>query len=274
MLSAGAGETREAYLPWGEYIRVKAGDVIGNSILKLGVYELAVSEVLWRLLDEGESFIDVGGNIGYMTSLMSAKTGSQGRGMAFEPHPEIFARLQTNVGNRKGVEVFQCALGRSGGKLMLLEPDAFSGNEGTARLAREANKLTDGIEVSVLKLDDLIADDASIGVMKVDVEGAELEVFQGADRLLRSHQIRDIVFEDFGDFPSACVVFLRERGYSIYRISKGFTRVRYWDPSSPSAKDDGLPWEPVNYAATVDVTRLAERLRPRGWQVLMGKRSI
>ena len=69
-------------LPWGKSLEVKPGDAIGQSIIKLGVYELSVSEALWRLLDTGDTFVDAGANIGYMSSLMAARVGRRGNGFA------------------------------------------------------------------------------------------------------------------------------------------------------------------------------------------------
>ena len=64
-------------------------ETIGRAILRLGVYDLCVSESICRLLDPGESAIDVGANLGYMTSLMAAKAGKCGSVESFEPHPDL-----------------------------------------------------------------------------------------------------------------------------------------------------------------------------------------
>ena len=44
-----------------------------------GIYDLIVTEILWRLINKGEIAVDVGANIGYMTSLMAAKVASSGK---------------------------------------------------------------------------------------------------------------------------------------------------------------------------------------------------
>src|SRR4051812_45060416 len=58
-------------LPWGLDLNVLPDEAIGASIARTGVFELHVSETIWRLLDRGELAVDVGANIGYMTSLMA-----------------------------------------------------------------------------------------------------------------------------------------------------------------------------------------------------------
>src|ERR687886_1998553 len=73
-----SGEFEKIRLPWGVDIRVRPTETIGSSICRLGVYDLTVSEVIWRLLEPGEQAVDVGANIGYMTSLMAARVGKTG----------------------------------------------------------------------------------------------------------------------------------------------------------------------------------------------------
>src|SRR5579872_6967542 len=70
-----AGAWEEAVLPWGLPIRYHPAEQIGNSIWRLGLYDLCVSETLWRLLDAGETALDVGANFGHMTSVMAVRVG-------------------------------------------------------------------------------------------------------------------------------------------------------------------------------------------------------
>jgi len=72
----------DLHLPWGSSIYVKPGHHIGRAIWHLGLYDLTVSEALWRLVDAGELAVDIGANIGYMTGVMSVKVGSTGRVLA------------------------------------------------------------------------------------------------------------------------------------------------------------------------------------------------
>lgn len=152
-LASNEDSFRKVELPWGGTISVKKSDVIGNAIIRHGVYELSVTEVLWRLLGNGDMFIDVGANIGYMSHLMASRAKS-GFGISFEPHPLVFSRLSENLrafSNR--VKVYQGAVGEEAGRLNLVEPESFDENEGTARLGSNSDK---GIEVEVLKLDDIL----------------------------------------------------------------------------------------------------------------------
>ena len=76
-------------LPWKLQLCIRLDDHIGWSIWRTGVYDLCVTEVLWRLIDKGETSVDVGANIGHMTSVMVKRVGASGKVHAYEAHPEV-----------------------------------------------------------------------------------------------------------------------------------------------------------------------------------------
>src|SRR5689334_912740 len=78
-----------ARLPWGWDLEVHSNDELGQTILYLGVYDLVVSETIWRLTDQGDTALDIGANAGYITSLLAGRVGRSGRVLSFEAHPEI-----------------------------------------------------------------------------------------------------------------------------------------------------------------------------------------
>ncbi len=263
---------------------VNPHETIGKSLLTHGVYELAVSEFLWRLTDPGDHCLDIGANIGYVTSLLAAKAGPSGKVSSFEPHPQVFERLTENVqswnrsagaGSIAPVSSMRLAIGANEGEMDLVEPDGFYQNQGSASLSKVARQSTAKRvkhRVQVQCLDALFQDARQIGIMKIDVEGAEQAVFDGASGLLGGRKIRDILFEDFQPFPSESVSLLRRQGYAIFRVGKAIRGPVLWDPSDPLGLDHSIPWEPVNYLATVNPDRSKARLRPRGWLCLRAKR--
>ncbi|MHC5821300.1 MAG: FkbM family methyltransferase, partial [Nostoc sp.] len=64
-------EFKNANLPWKVKIKISIypNDVVSNAISKYGIYDLSLTEALWRLTSPGETAIDIGANIGYMTSI-------------------------------------------------------------------------------------------------------------------------------------------------------------------------------------------------------------
>jgi len=67
-----SNEFETVFLPWGVSIKVRPNEVIGRAILTTGIYDLSVTEVIYLLLDLGETAVDVGANIGYMTRIKNS----------------------------------------------------------------------------------------------------------------------------------------------------------------------------------------------------------
>src|SRR5262245_15426335 len=76
----------QARLPWNRTIRVSTRDNIGPAVLRLGVYDLVVTEALWRLTDPVDQVVDVGANIGLMTAAFAERAATV---YSFEPHPAL-----------------------------------------------------------------------------------------------------------------------------------------------------------------------------------------
>src|SRR6476659_2673104 len=73
-LQSRRGRREMLHLPWGHEIQFRIDENVGFSLWHLGVYDLVVSEALWRLVHPGEDdAIDAGANLGYMTSLLAAR---------------------------------------------------------------------------------------------------------------------------------------------------------------------------------------------------------
>jgi FkbM family methyltransferase len=157
---------------WGGRVIVDPTRAIGRSIVTTGLFDLAVSEVLARLIDRGDTVIDAGANVGYMTVLAGTAAGRAGRVLAFEPHPELFEVLQRNAAyaSRFGcaIEARQVALGDQQGLASLRIPASFAGNDGLATLVD--GPAARSVPVTVERLDDVV--DGPVSVMKLDVEGS------------------------------------------------------------------------------------------------------
>ena len=80
---------KDVVLPWGLNIKVSTftNDTLGKALLKFGIYDLSLTEVIWRLIEPNETAIDIGANVCYVTSLMSVKVGKAEKVWCFEPNP-------------------------------------------------------------------------------------------------------------------------------------------------------------------------------------------
>jgi FkbM family methyltransferase len=276
MSFARAGQSIETVrLPWGSVIEVNANEGIGRELIRQNVFDIAVTEAAWRLLKAGDIAVDVGANIGYITSLFAAKVGSQGRVESFEPHPRIFARLRKNVHNFKcgtppaTIGLHECALGSRDGAARLFEPSAFRVNEGASTLVTGPDAIgiqdSAGFEIRLARLDTVLAD-SEIALLKVDVEGFEAEVLAGAERLLARQRIRNIVYEAHDCERSPLHSLLSEYGYSVFGIGHDLFGLRI-TPGIAAPKVDRR-WESPSYLATLSPSAVLPSLRARGWQVL------
>jgi FkbM family methyltransferase len=265
-----AGRRDTAQLPWGLPLEVGADEQIGFTILTTGVFDPCVSETIHRLIDPGDLVVDVGANVGYMTSLAAVRAGTNGRVLAFEPHPVVFELLSANVARWNGaaiakIEPQAVALSDRAGKAELNAGRAFHANMGLATLegASEATAEDVLVPVELKRLDELIGEER-IGLMKIDVEGHEPGVLRGSQRLLRSGLIRDVIFEDHNRYPSESTRLVEEAGYRLFSLSNDLFGVNL---GAPAERGQVREWPGPSYLATREPERATERLRTRGWQI-------
>lgn len=186
-------------------------------------------------LRSGMTVFDVGANVGELTLLFSRFAGSGGAVHAFEPSAGAFKRLETVcvAAGRRNVVLNNLALADKKGFIRLhVYPDDFlSFNSQAARPLKDygVNIEPVGIEeISATTVDDYCAEHkiGQIDLLKIDVEGAELQVMRGAETLLKSGRIKCLTFEfgqttfDMGNRPEEIEQYLDEMNYKISNIIK------------------------------------------------------
>lgn len=253
---------------------VDPDDIVGKAIASYGIYDLSLTEAIWRLTFPGEVAIDIGANVGYTTSIMARRVGIQGKVVCFEPNPFTFKDLDKNITNWQQtldwhhIKAHPLALSKETGigKLILSNKnrgEAFVKTNKSDEL-QQNNTQHQEYTVNLARLDEIIQDIESIGVMKIDVEGHELEVLQGAEKLIAKGTIRDLIFEEHNKYPSHVSQYLEKQGYTIFRIWKGF-----WRPLLKKTNQEIThPWEPPNYLATLNPQRALRLFQKYGWYSL------
>lgn len=275
-LRSASGKYETIRLPWGLPIRIQPAEQIGSSIRRLGIHELTTCECVGRLIEPGDLVIDAGANIGQMTSLMALRAGREGQVIAFEPHPIVGNELEHNVAGwqrdprHAPITVQHAALSNCQGAAQLTIPDWFDANHGIAFLAgsRSWNGHTKSCQVPATVLDASVPTARQVGLLKIDVEGHELKVLEGAHRLLAAGLIRDIVFEEIHTPPSPAMLLLEAAGYKLYRLEGKFFGPVLRPLSAPPA--DSVK-DSTNYLATRDAQRALKRISKHGWAVYSGK---
>ncbi len=259
-------ETAEVELPWGALVQVRPAEVIGAQIWYYGIFDLIVAEAIVRLFEPGETALDIGANIGQMTSLMRNLAGPQGRVLSFEPHPGLFAALERNCANAPAkdapVKLHRLGLSDRAGEAFLTFDASWELNQGKANVATTPVPGRANLPVQLARLDELVPAAGRVGVCKVDVEGHEPAVFRGAGGLLTQGNVRDILFEDLAGLPSENSALLAAAGYTIFALRQDF-----W---GPSLRDSTAPASAGNYLATREPERAVHRFAQRGWRALRG----
>jgi hypothetical protein len=159
-------------------------DFADHTRLYLGLYELELNRHLRRLCPPGTTSFDVGGSFGYDALVLAKLSGAPV--ITFEADPIAVARLRTNLalnpGEAANVEVIEGFVG-----------------------ARPPQT----------RLDDVATQRFVPGFLKVDVDGAELEVLRGAEQLLREHGPAVVLETHAPDLEEACGALLAGAGYRV-----------------------------------------------------------
>jgi FkbM family methyltransferase len=266
-----APEAREVVeLPWGASVKVHPRENVGSDIFHYGIFDRIVPEAIYRLADQGEWAVEIGANIGQNCSLMAYRTGSDGRVIAFEPHPEIFQELKGNLALwpeiiQRTIQLENVALGESSGEAWLGDGLEFDHNRGSASLCDPAAVSGRTFKVTLRQLDEYLPEPAKVGVCKIDVEGHELSVLKGASRALRRGAIRDVIFEDFTGMPSPVGTLLQEHRYTVFQLTAS-----WWKPLLSEVRPGVKPPEgfSFNYLATLDPERVKSKFQAGGWRCL------
>jgi FkbM family methyltransferase len=148
-------------------------------------YEPAKAAFLRERSPPGATVLDLGAHIGLFTVHLARAVGPSGRVLSFEPAPATAAALERTVGYnglRPVVSVRRTALaGRSGEVELFDTGDACSNANSLVRTARTRG----ATRATATTLDDLVRDEGlAVAVVKMDIEGAELEVLEAAAALL------------------------------------------------------------------------------------------
>lgn len=272
--AVGAPPATAGYQPlrtsWGVSLLADPTKAIGRSVFTTGVYDLAVTEALARLIDPGDTVVDAGANVGYMAVLASIAAGASGRVLAFEPHPGLcgVARRNADAVRRHvpcaEITVHEAALGDRDGTAALLLPSLFDANDGVGRLALDPPPGARTLPVAVGRLDDVLGDER-VGVLKLDVEGAELLALRGATAALESRRIRHIVFEDHDAPDSDVVRLLQEFGYVVSSLGWSMRGLCLGPVENGRLS---TAYEAASYIASTIPHEVAARCARKGWLTL------
>ncbi len=200
-----------------------------------GLNELPVQQALKEHLKPGDVFYDVGANIGFFGVLGARLVGTSGKVVAFEPVPQNAALIRENfaLNGFAHARVVEKAVASHSGRVDLL----LSRHPGGATLLTQA-QITDAertITVKQVSLDEVVFDQhvPAPSLIKIDVEGAELAVLRGMQRILREirplivYEIDDETEEGMRAKAALCADHLAAAGYRITELPDSYPTLNW-----------------------------------------------
>ena len=210
---------------WGHSLQAITFDrLLYLHLHRLGLMGVKEKRCFERHVRSGMTVVDIGGNHGLHTLLLSKLVGGAGVVHAFEPEPELFAALETNcrLNGVHNVRVHNLALGAKGGT-MVLSRSLLNAGDNRLTNAHE-DSVTQKMSVKLAALDDVLGD-VPVDFIKIDVQGWEMKVFEGMQKVFDRITQLKICFEfwPFGLREAGCdglqlLEFLRARGFSFFEI--------------------------------------------------------
>jgi FkbM family methyltransferase len=203
-------------------------DAIGLDIAYFGVYEKKELDCFFLWIDflrddfKQAAVLDIGANIGNHSLYFSDYFKQV---CAFEPNLRTYGLLSFNAGLVDNIRTFNYGLSDHAGKAELATESKNIGaskilHENNIQLQPEATTRKQTIDLKVL--DDLSITDLTIKLIKIDVEGHELEALSGAKRTLLEHQ-PIVIFEqlkhEFSAGSTPCIELLRSYGYQYFAVA-------------------------------------------------------
>lgn len=206
-------------------MRLSPRDSFHGEIAFCGIYEPDESRLLLQLASNpGGLLVDAGANYGYYSLLWCAAR-EENRAIAIEASPSNARALRDNIemnGMGDRIQVMECAVSNRDGTARF---EIGSQDEtGWGGIASEGADQT--LEVQTRRLDAIL--DEPVAVLKVDCEGADAWVIEGAEGLFKRGFIRNVFFEEnswrqdrLGIAAGVTVKCLREYGFQVRDIGGG-----------------------------------------------------
>lgn len=198
---------------YGTYVYNAADLYVGKSIEYYGEWAQHELDLLRTFIKPGDTVIDIGANIGTHTLAFAQFVEDSGQVIAFEPQRLIYQCLCANlaVNSIDNVLALNLGVGRQPGVLRL-PPIDYAAPKNFGGIALEENAM--GEAVNVVSLEHY--DPGQCALIKLDVEGMEAQVLEGARPLLSKYEPVMYIENNVPEQSSALVTLLRELDYQLF----------------------------------------------------------
>ncbi len=213
---AEAGDVATKLTRYGTMSYLVNDTFVGRALDVHGEWCASEIELLVECLDEGDLVVDVGANIGSHMVPFAKAVGKHGRVIAVEPQRTAHALLSANAATNGllHVDCVRAAAGSAAGMVRIptLDPSAPC-NVGAATVITDSAR-ADGEEVPCIAIDDLAL--PACRLLKIDAEGFEVQVLEGAQATIARHRPILFVENDTVERSAACLAAIRALGYRAF----------------------------------------------------------
>ena len=203
-------------------IFVNTGDLgCPSPIVNGGIWETENLNVLYSFVTSNTVFLDIGANVGYFSIAIGNRLKQGGKVFAVEPHPTLTNLIERSVqlnSLEAVVQIFQCAVSDQEGTLNLFYPDDHLGKGSSSHNADEQGQY---LTVQAHRLDTLLPQDVVVDLIKIDVEGHELNVLRGMQEVLQRSPNVKVLFEKLESVNAKedeIGRLMREHGFALYGV--------------------------------------------------------
>jgi len=183
----------------GNYMYVNVRDTaIAPSLIRAGFWEKFETQLIKEMIKPGMVIVDCGANIGYYSLITAKITGKYGKVYAFEPDPDNYQLLVDNIKNNGFTNIIPIkkAVSNKSGRRKLFSDEKNFGNISFSE--DNINEKILSIYAETISLDDYfknIVNNSKVDFIKMDVEGAEGLIMEGAKNILISNDLK--IFMEF-----------------------------------------------------------------------------
>lgn len=198
------------------------------TILANGSYESLLERSILGLSEVSKKFLDIGANMGFY-AIGAALVNKNIEVIAFEPNPEIRNSLNENIrlnNVEQNIQILEFALSNFSGNANFSVP-AFTGSGGGSLMNLHPEEGSPSeFSVSVERLDNLSAKTYGADLVKIDVEGAEFQLIQGAIQTLKATHPTIVIellrkwMNPFGSTPQDVIDLLSDLGYICFAVGE------------------------------------------------------
>ena len=194
---------------------------VGIQLLVNNKYEVAQTDLFLKVLKKGDTFVDVGANIGYYSVLASKNIGKDGEVYSFEPDKHNILLLQKNIAlnNVANVKIESKAVSDKNGLIEFAE-DKYNKGESSIRHNKDST-----YQVESVALDSYFNNTKTIDVLKMDIEGAEINAVQGAKNIIKLSKSLHLFIElnppsllNYGHKREELIALLRSLNFKLDAI--------------------------------------------------------